>query len=132
MYKKTITYKDFDGNERTEDLYFNLTKAELLNMELTTEGGMTQLINKITEEEDIPKLVKLFNQIIDKSYGQKSDDGKRFVKSREILDEFKQTQAYSDFYTNLLEDTQEAINFINNIIPKELVDTSQNKTLPAE
>lgn len=121
MYNKTITYTDFDGNERTETFYFNLTKAELLNMELAQSGGMTKLIEKITQEEDIPKLVNLFNSIIDKAYGKKSDDGKRFIKSQEILDEFKQTQAYSDFYTELVTNTDLAIEFINNIIPKDLV-----------
>lgn len=121
MYKKTITYTDFDGNERTETCYFNLTKAELLNMELAQTGGMTKLIEKITEEEDIPKLVDLFNKIIDKAYGKKSDDGKRFIKSQEILDEFKQTQAYSDFYTELVTNTDLAIEFVNSIIPKDLI-----------
>lgn len=121
MYKKTITYTDFDGNERTETHYFNLTKAELLNMELAQNGGMSKLIEEITQEEDVPRLVELFNEIVDKAYGKKSADGKRFVKSPEILDEFKQTQAYSDFYTELVTNTDLAIEFINNIIPKDLI-----------
>lgn len=132
MFKHEITYTDFDGNKRTETLYFNLTKAELLNMELGTKGGMENLISRIVEEEDVPRIVELFSQIIDKSYGKKSDDGKRFMKSDEILKEFKETQAYSDFYFNLATDTEFAIDFINAIVPSELVQSDDsNKALPA-
>lgn len=124
MYKKTITYNDFNGNERTETFYFNLTKAELLQMELAQEGGMSNLIEKITNAEDVPRLVELFNTIIDKSYGQKSEDGKRFIKSEEVLEAFKQTQAYSDFYTELVTNTDLAVEFVNNIVPKDLINSS--------
>ncbi len=124
MYKKTITYNDFDGNERTESFYFNLTKAELIQMELTQEGGMSNLIEKVTNAEDIPRLVELFNIIIDKSYGKKSEDGKYFIKNEEVLQEFKQSQAYSDFYTELVTNTDLAVEFVNNIIPKDLLDSS--------
>ena len=133
MFKHNITYTDFDGNERTETLYFNLTKAELLNMELGTAGGMENLINRIVEEEDIPRIVELFSQIIDKAYGKKSDDGKRFIKNAEILQEFKESQAYSDFYFNLATDTNFAVDFINGIVPSDLAPSNdQNKTLPAK
>ncbi len=126
MYKKTMTYNDFDGNEHTETFYFNLTKAELIQMELTQEGGMSNLIEEVTNTDDVPRLVELFNTIIDKSYGKKSVDGKYFIKNEEVLQEFKQSQAYSDFYTELVTNTDAAVEFINNIVPKDLIGAANN------
>ena len=80
MFKKTITYTDYDGNERTEDFYFNLTKAELLDMEMSTEGGLEKMINKIISTKDTVKIIAVFKDLIAKSYGEKSADGKRFIK----------------------------------------------------
>jgi len=120
MLKKTMTYEDFNGEERTEDFYFNLTKAELMEMNLTTEGGLDKLIEKIVNTKDIPQIVKIFKKIVLKAYGVKSDDGKRFIKSKELTDEFTQTNAYSDLFTALATDDEEAAKFINAIVPADI------------
>mgnify|MGYP003325394612 CR=1 FL=1 len=107
MITKTITYKDFLGNERTEKFSFHFSEAELGEMELTTEGGMGAYIKKITDEKDAKKLAELFKDVIQKSYGKLSEDGRRFKKSPEILEDFVETNAYSKLWlelaTNLLE-----------------------------
>ena len=131
MLKKTLTYVDYDGNERTEDFYFNLTKAELMEMTLSTSGGLDKYIERITKTQDTAKLIELFKEIIHKSYGIKSDDGKRFIKRPEILEEFTQTEAYSDLFTTLATNDDEAAAFVNGIMPKELVEAAK-KELGAE
>ena len=102
MLKKTITYTDYDGLERTEEFRFNLTKAELMDMELTTVGTFSKLMQKIIDEKDMVRLAKYFKELILKSYGVKSDDGKRFIKSPELSEAFSQTEAYSELYMELL------------------------------
>lgn len=120
MLKKTITYTDFEGTERTEDFYFNLTKAELADMELTTEGGYKERIDRIVNAKDQTKLIALFKEIIHKAYGVKSDDGRRFIKNEEVLNDFIQTQAYSDLYMGLVTNTDEASAFVTGILPQDL------------
>lgn len=121
MLKKTITYTDYDGNERTEDFYFNLTKAELTEMEMSTEGGLGEKIKRIVDAKDVKEIMAIFKDLILKAYGQKSDDGKRFIKSKELTDAFVQTEAYSELFMTLVTKENEATSFINNIIPKDLV-----------
>lgn len=118
MLKKTIKYVDFDGNEREEDFYFNLTKAECMEMELSTTGGMERFINKIIAEKDNKKIVEMFKDIILRSYGEKSLDGKRFMKSPEISAGFAATEAYSELFMELSSDSEAAARFVNAIIPK--------------
>lgn len=132
MLKKTITYVDYDDNKRTEDFYFNLSKAELTEMEMSQNGGLQKLIEKIIAEQDGSKLIELFKEIILKSYGEKSLDGKRFVKNQEVVDAFVQSPAYSELFMELATDSDAAANFINNIIPKDLRDevAKQQKNLP--
>lgn len=117
MLKKTITYTDYDGLERTEEFRFNLTKAELMDMQLTTVGTFSELMRKIIEEKDIVRLAKYFKEIILKSYGVKSDDGKRFIKSPELSEAFSQTEAYSELYMELLGDSDKAAKFIQEVMP---------------
>lgn len=117
MLKKTITYTDYNGVERTEDFYFNLNKAEILEMELSTEGGLQQTIEKIIAAQDMPALSKYFKDIILMSYGEKSPDGKRFIKNQEIRDAFAQTEAFSELYVELATDDVAAADFINGVIP---------------
>ena len=88
MLKKTITYEDYNGVERKEDFYFNLTEAEVMEMELSTKGGLTEMINRIVAAQDATAIVKIFKDLILKAYGVKSPDGKRFIKSQELRDEF--------------------------------------------
>ena len=120
MIKKTITYTDFDGEKRTETHWFNLTKAEILEMELLTVGGMEKYIQNIIEAKDVPSLVKLFKDLIHKSYGVKSADGKRFIKSHEALKEFTETNAYSELFMELATDSEAASDFIKGIIPDDI------------
>lgn len=120
MVKKTITYVDYNDNERTEDFYFNLSKAELMEMELSISGGLTEKIQGIIAAQDTPAIIKIFKELILKAYGQKSPDGKRFIKSQEIQDEFSQTEAYSQLFMLLATDEKEAADFVNGIIPQDL------------
>lgn len=120
MLKKKITYTDYNGVERTEDFYFNLTKAELSEMELETPGGFTAMLERITAAKDIPSLIKIFKDLILRSYGEKSEDGRRFIKSKEIVEAFSQTEAYSELFMELATDAEAAANFINGIVPAEI------------
>lgn len=120
MLKKTIKYIDFDGNEREEDLYFNLTKAEVMEMELEIDGGLSEKIKQVVKAKDTPSIIKLFKEIILKAYGEKSDDGKRFMKSEELRKNFECTEAYSELFIELSTDADKASAFINGIIPRDL------------
>ena len=118
MLKKTITYTDFNGVERTEDFYFNLTKAEIAEMELEVPGGMTTMIERITKTQDAPSLIKVFKDLILRSYGKKSDDGRRFIKNKELVEEFKDSEAYSELFMELATNAEAASAFVNGITPK--------------
>lgn len=118
MLKETITYTDFNGVERTEDFYFNFTKAEVTMMELTHSGGLVQHLQKIIAEQDANKLITIWKKIITDAYGEKSPDGKRFIKSEELTTAFTQTEAFSDLFMSLSTDAEKAAAFINGIIPQ--------------
>ena len=120
MLKKIITYTDYNGVERTEPFYFNLSKAELMEMELGVTGGMTEMLNKIIAAKDAPSLMKTFKEMIMKAYGVKSDDGKRLIKSEELSIAFTQTEAYSVLFMELITDDKAAADFVNGIIPNEI------------
>lgn len=122
MYKKTLTYEDYNGVTRTEDFYFNLSKAELLELELSTEGGYEQLLSKIIKTKDQVKLIKIFKDLILMTYGEKSPDGRKFIKNEELRQDFMQTEAYSDLFMLLASDDKEAAAFVNGIIPQSLRD----------
>lgn len=119
MLKKTITYVDYNGNERTEDFYFNLTEVEAMEMELSAAGGLTANIQRIVASQDGAAIFKIFKDLILKAYGEKSLDGKRFVKSKEISDAFSQTEAYSTFFMELVTDADAAAAFVNGITPTD-------------
>lgn len=121
MLKKTITYTDYEGMERTEDFYFNLTKAECVEMQWSAEGGMSKRLQKIVDTKDTKQIVEIFKDIILRSYGEKSDDGRRFIKSKELSEAFSQTEAYSELYMELSSDDKAAAAFINGITPKPAV-----------
>ena len=120
MHKETITYKDYNGLERKEDFFFNLTKAELTEMELGVVGGFTEMVQKIIDTQDAPQLIKTFKDMILKSYGEKSADGRRFVKSQELSDAFAQTEAYSQLFMALATDAERASKFVNGVIPSDI------------
>lgn len=117
MIKKTMTYTDYNGIQRTEDFYFNLTKAEVAEMEMSTAGGLAEMIQRVVDANDAPAIIKIFKELILKAYGEKSPDGKRFVKSEEISNAFAQTEAYSDLFMELATDADAAAKFVNGIIP---------------
>lgn len=125
MYKKAITYTDYNGVERTEDFYFHFSKAELAEMELSKVGGFNEYIQRIVQADDREEIVKNFKDIILKSYGVKDETGKRFVKSEELATEFSQTEAYSELFMELLLNTDSAIEFINNVVPKEVKEKAE-------
>ncbi|MGM9968900.1 MAG: hypothetical protein ACI35S_00720 [Anaeroplasma sp.] len=120
MIKKTITYTDYNGVERKEDFYFNLTKAELMEMEMSTTGGLAEMIQRVVDTKDIPSIIRIFKELVLKAYGEKSADGKRFIKSKEISESFAQTEAYSILFMELATDADEATKFINGIVPKDM------------
>lgn len=120
MLKKTITYTDYNDNRRTEEFYFNLTKAEIAEMELSTVGGLTQMLRGMISAQDMPAIVKFVKELILKSYGKKSPDGKRFIKSPEISEEFMQTEAYSILFMELSTDADATSDFVNGIIPADI------------
>ena len=123
MLKKTISYTDYEDNERKEDFYFNLTKAELTEMELSTVGGLKKMLEKIVMEQDTTKIVAIFKGIIEKAYGEKSDDGKRFIKvvnGRRLVEDFEQTEAYSNLFMELISDADAASAFIKGMLPLDL------------
>jgi len=122
MLKKTITYTDYNGVERTEDFYFNLTKAEIMEMQLSTTGGLDEMIQRIIATQDVPAIAKIFKDLVLKAYGQKSPDGRRFIKSQELTDEFSQMEAYSELYMSLATDADAASAFINGIVPKDVAE----------
>lgn len=120
MIKKTITYKDYNGLERKEDFYFNLTEAEILEMEMSTSGGLAEAITKIVNSKDQPAIIKIFKDLILKAYGEKSPDGKHFIKSEELSKNFSYTQAYSILFMELATDADKASEFVNGIVPADV------------
>ena len=127
MIKKTVTYTDYNKVERTENFYFNLSKAEVLEMEMSTAGGMAESIQKIIDAKDPPAIIRVFKDLVLKAYGVKSDDGRRFIKSKELSEEFSQTEAYSQIFMELATNADEAAKFVNGIVPADL---AQKAALP--
>lgn len=120
MLKKTITYEDYNGVERTEDFYFNLSKAELMEMEMSISGGLAEMIQKVVNAQDAPAIIKIFKDLVLRAYGEKSPDGKRFIKNDEIALGFSQTEAYSQLFMELATDADEAAKFVNGIVPADM------------
>lgn len=120
MLKKVINYTDYNGVQREEEFLFNLTKAEIAEMELSVDGGFAEKLKKIIDAKSAPEIIKVFKEIILKAYGVKSDDGKRFIKTQQLRDEFEQTEAYSNLFMELATNADEAGKFINSIIPQDM------------
>lgn len=130
MITKTVKYTDYNGVEREEKFLFNLSKAELMEMEMGTKGGLTEMIQKIIETQDQPSIIKIFKELVLKAYGEKSADGKRFVKTdengRPLSIAFSETEAYSNIFMELATDADAAAKFVNGIIPADLASENQN------
>lgn len=132
MLKKNIVYTDYNGNKREEDHYFNLTKSELTTMEMSEVGGLRQKLERMIQTVDAPQIMETFRKLIRKAYGVKSPDGRRFIKSEELSDEFEQTGAYDVLFMELCTDAKAAADFVKGILPADLDvgDTSNLTAFP--
>ena len=119
MLRRTITYTDYDGQERTEDFYFNLSQAEALEAEMSYDGGLDKMIKAIVAAKDQKRIIAVFKKMLLMAYGKKSDDGRRFIKGPEVSEEFSQTPVYSMLFMELAADAQKAADFVNAITPKQ-------------
>ena len=131
MLKESITYTDFNGEERTEEFYFNLTKAELVELETSMHDGLSEAIKRIVAEDNQENIVKIFKEIILKAYGSKSIDGRRFIKNQEIRDDFAASEPYSVLFMKLATDAEAATAFVNGIVPTDLNKGTTPNTTPA-
>ena len=131
MLKKTITYTDYNGVERTEDFYFNLSKSELAEMEFGVVGGFTAFINKMVSMQNTKELMAMFKELILKAYGEKSADGRQFMKSKEISEAFSQTEAYTELFFEMI-NADKAAEFVNGILPAKLVESKEFKEAKAK
>ena len=122
MLKKTIKYTDYNGNEREEDFMFNLDEAELMEMELATTGGLSATIEKIVKEQDTAKIIEMFKNIVLKSYGKVSDDGRRFIKNDEVREAFEQNPAFDQIYIELVTNADYAAEFLTAIMPSDFTE----------
>lgn len=117
MFKYNIEYTDYNGTKRNELYYFNFSKAELMEMELSTQAGVQEMIRMMIATHDNAKIVQLFKDLILKSYGIKSEDGKRFIKTKELRDQFEQSEAYSEFFMAMIEDRDNLQQrFVNGVV----------------
>ena len=118
MLKQEITYEDFNGDTRTETFYFNYTRPELLEWELSEKGGMRKMMQEIVKAEAQKEIVDVFKTFLLNAYGEKSDDGRKHKKTQELKDDFASSAAYAAFYMQLAEDADLAARFINGVVPK--------------
>lgn len=128
MFKRTETYTDYNGVERTEDFYFNLTEAELTEIEIGTTGGLAETVRVLIAAKDIKAIIAIFKDLVFKAYGEKSADGRRFMKSEEISRAFSETEAYNQIFMDLATNSDAAAAFINGIIPAKLRNRVDNTT----
>jgi hypothetical protein len=122
MIKKTVTYKDLNGTERTESFYFHYYESEILEMELSVDGGFAERIQKIIDAKDQPTLIRVIKKFVLDAYGVKSDDGKQFIKNEEVRRKFEQCPAYSKIFMELVLNDKVASDFVNGVIPEEMAD----------
>ena len=120
MIKKTVTYKDLNGKERTETFYFHYFESEIMDMEMSEEGGFAERIQRIIDAKDQASLLKVIKKFVLDAYGVKSDDGRRFNKSQEVKDAFMESPAFSKIYMELLTDDEVAAEFVNRVVPEDL------------
>lgn len=132
MIKKTVTFTDFDGNKRTEDFYFHLTEQELTEWELSVDGGLSGVLTRIVNSQDTKTLIGIFKDLLIKSYGVKTPDGRGFVKNEEVLNNFTCTQAFSDIYMELATDDKAAAEFVNGVMPAGLAEKANKEMKVAE
>ena len=124
MYTKKMTYTDYNGEEITETFHFNLTEAEILQMQTERSGGLAAKLQRMIDRKDVPSIMSTIKDLIWRAYGEKSDDGRRFIKSEELTREFTQTEAYSALFMELATNADEAARFVNEIVPKKLAEAA--------
>lgn len=127
MYAKTIKYTDYNGNEREETFYFNLSKAEIIDLEWRTPGGLENHFKQMMQRLNGQELADTFKMLIQKSYGVKDAEGRRFIKNPEVLANFVETEAYSELYIQLATDDKAAAEFVNGIFPKDVVEAAKKQ-----
>ena len=120
MFKKTVTYKDYNNVERTETFHFHFSEAEILDMEMSVEGGFAERIQKIIDANEQTKLMQVIKQFVIDAYGVKSEDGKRFIKNETVKAEFLESPAYSKIWMELVTNDRMAADFINEVIPADM------------
>lgn len=130
MLKREITYEDFNGDTVTDTVYFNLTRTEIVELQLTYDGGLEETIKKIIRSEDLQALIAEFKHIVLLSFGEKSADGKRFVKNDDIREAFSQTAAYDALFMELATNENAAADFIKGIIPADMTKEVEAVQLP--
>jgi len=135
MLKESITYDDFNDETVTDVFYFNLTKAELLEMEVSNAGGLSSMLTRIMEQRDEKAIVETFKDLILRAYGEKSDDGKRFTKidanGRRLADDFVQTAAYAHLFADLTTDADRATEWLGAVLPKDFVSAVEQAAVEA-
>lgn len=122
MLKKTITYKNFNNEEVSEDFYFHLTEAEITKLEMGQKGGLSEALKRIIESEDGAGVIEILQHIILTAYGKRSEDGKRFIKNDLLRQEFESTQAFSDLFMEMATNADAASTFVNGIIPGDMAE----------
>lgn len=123
MIKKTVTYKDYGGRERTESFYFHFTEAEILDMEMSTEGSFSTRVQRMVDAKDTSSLLQIIKKFVLDAYGVKSEDGRRFVKNDEVRADFKDCPAYSTIFMRLVTNDVEAAEFVNGVVPDDMKET---------
>lgn len=131
MLKKTITYTNYNDEKKTADFYFNLKKSELIDMQYSTPQGFIDYLDKITKTENQVEIWRTFRDIILKAYGEKSEDGERFIKTPEGSKAFEETEAFSELIYELMTSSSAAADFINGIMPRDLVESAKQEQLHA-
>lgn len=133
MLRKEISYVDYDGNDRKENFYFNYSKSEIIDMQFSFNGGLSEFLKKIVETQDIPKLYQYFKEFVLGAYGEKSPDGKRFVKNKELSEAFSQTEAYTNLmmeilgYDNPEDNANSAADFVLAVLPADYAKAMQDE-----
>jgi hypothetical protein len=125
MFRHTVKYTDFNDKAREETFEFNLTKEEIMSMELGVDGGFSELLKRMSELQNIPKLLEYFKQFVLKAYGERSGDGRSFIKVRDgkkLAEDFVQTAAFSEMFIDLFSDSKKAAKFMNGLVPQDLRD----------
>lgn len=125
MYRTVVTFENYDGEQRQMEVMCALTEAEVVELEVSWDGGLKSVLEKIIQEKDQKRMVEMMKMLITKSYGKKSMDGNKFIKNQEVLDDFMQTPAYSELFMLLSTDAEEASKFVNGIIPKKLAERAK-------